>query len=100
MLWLGLEGRRKIKALENDLISLKDDLERYVRACKQLETEWIDTLDRVNHFMGRAVARQRRQRNTEELPEAPLDPELAHLDPLSRQIVLQRRGTMTRNGGA
>lgn len=92
MLWLGIEGRKKIKALETRCNELEESLERYVRACKQLETEWIDTLDRVNHFMGRAAARQRRAGKEPVVDEWQHDPELAHLDPLSRQIVLQRRG--------
>lgn len=90
MLWLGLEGRKKIKSLESDLITVRDDLERYVRACKQLETEWLDTLDRVNHFMGRAVARQRRG-GQQAAPQEVVEPELAHLDPVSRDIMRWRK---------
>ena len=85
MLWLGLEGRKKIKALETDLEHVKDELERYHRAFKQLEVEWSDVLDRLNHQVGRISARARRAANSE--PHVEYDD---GVDPISREILALR----------
>lgn len=87
MLWLGLEGRKKLKELQDELQMTKDALEHYHRGFKQLEMEWTDTLDRLNHAMGRITARQRRgakQDTTVEYDDG--------VDPISREIIEFRNG--------
>ena len=90
MLWLGLEGRKKIKALETDLLAVNESLERYTRAFKQLEMEWTDVLDRLNHQMGRITARKRRQEQLGE-PDTSEPNAMDGSDPVSQEILSLRR---------
>ena len=87
MFWLGLEGRKKIKDLTNRMEQLEDTLELQRRAFKQLEMEWGDTLDKLNHAVGRFSARQRR---AERSGEVTVEYEPGE-DPLSQEIKALRR---------
>ena len=86
MLWLGIEGRKKLKTLETSMNALQDELERFHRAFKQLEMEWGDVLDRLNHQVGRISARSRRAETAQQRngPES-------EIDEISQEILSMRR---------
>lgn len=86
-MWLGIEGRVKIKSLEIGLNEVSERLERAQRGFKELELEWTDVLDRLNRQVGRINARGRRAMQREE-PQS----EMEAMDDVSREIMLMRRG--------
>lgn len=90
MLWLGLEGRKKLKDLEEALERTQEGLERTNRGFKELEMEWGDTLDRLNRQVGRISARNRREgmKNAGETTVEYDD----GVDPISRELLAFRNG--------
>ena len=91
MLWLGILGRRKLAGLD-------ERQERLESAFRMLQLEMTDALDKMDgiarRFTGRKGGRPPSQPSEPEVP-----PELQHLDPISREIILQRRrGPYGRNG--
>lgn len=85
LLWLGIEGRKKLRQLEEELEHTKEALERTNRGFKELEIEWSDTLDRINRQVGRIAARTRRASNNE--PHVEYDD---GVDPISRELLAFR----------
>lgn len=85
LLWLGIQGRKKLRDLEESLERTQEGLERTNRGFKELEMEWGDTLDRLNRQVGRIAARNRRQPNGETHVEYD-----DGVDPLSREILAMR----------
>jgi chromosome segregation ATPase len=100
VLWLGLEGRKKLADLQNRMETLEDERARFERNAKGLELDFVDLLDKVEHFMGRQRSRSRRGQEELHVEYDDLGPEYSHLDEVSKQIVRQRKGTLSwRNGG-
>ena len=83
MLWLGVLGRRKIAALEER----QERLEQLVR---QYDGEVTDAIDRLEGIAKRFTGRKG-GRPPAAHAEVDSHPELAHLDPISREIMLERR---------
>lgn len=84
MLWLGIKGRVKLQALE-------ERCERLERQFRDLDGEVTGHLDRLEGIAKRFTGRKG-GRPPAEPQEADLYPELAHVDPISREIILRRRG--------
>ena len=83
MLWLGLAGRRKIAALEER----QELLEKLVR---QYDGEVTDAIDRLEGIAKRFTGRKGGRPPAAQL-EMDSHPEFSHLDPISRDIMLERR---------
>lgn len=95
-------SEKKLSALQDELetvlrrlINVKHEQEAQKAAFRNLETEWINTHEKLKHIMGRLSKRDQRARD--ELPEppsAPNGPDPAgpydHLDPISKGIMERR----------
>ena len=73
MLWLGIEGRRKIKALEERCSALEDALEKTLKEFRALDLEMASQIDRLTglakRIQGRRGGRPPGQQNGEAEPE-------------------------------
>jgi len=97
-------SEKKLSALQDELentirqlIDLKADLAAQKSAFRNLETEWINTHEKLKHIMGRLAKRD--QREAEDPPELPdktnsdqAPGPFDHLDPISRRVMERRSG--------
>lgn len=96
---MGLFGKIPARdPLEDRLAAVENLCADLQRAKRSLELEFTELYDKVRHQMSRMAKRDAAARkNGEDVPEVEEVPEhLAHLDPVSRSIML-RRG-MVRSG--
>jgi len=80
--------------LLNRIRELETAVEALQRGRKGLDLEFTELYDKVSHQMSRMAKRYSAARKTDEpiLEEEEIPDNLAHLDPISRSIMLRRGG--------
>ena len=90
---MSLFGEKTTAAgLEERLATVENLCADLQRSKRSLELEFTELYDKVRHQMSRMAKRDAAaKQNGEDLPEPPGEPDpLAHLDPISRSIMLRR----------
>jgi hypothetical protein len=70
---------------------VEERLEKVERGLRNLATDWLEFEEKVQRKVWRD-AKRRPETPSDPTPEEETDPRLRHLDPVSRRIVMARRG--------
>jgi len=72
--------------------SVEERLEKVERGLRNLGTDWLEFEEKVQRKVWRDAKRRPEKTPSDPTPEEEIDPRLRHLDPVSRRIVMARRG--------
>jgi len=90
---MGIFARQKAaERLEHRLMKLEDLCSGLERDRRKLDLEFTELYDKVRHQMSRMAKRASAdaKQNGEDLPVPEVPDEFAHLDPVSRSIMMRR----------
>jgi len=84
--------QKTLERLNDRLAKLEDLCSSLQRDRNKLDLEFTDLYDKVRHQMSRMAKRDAvtAKENGEEIPTPQVDDEFAHLDPVSRSIMMRR----------